>query len=78
MRSVSVGEFIIRELGEDDLELLNPVFRTMQQEYQRQYGVAVIYPGPLFYLLPGYKSQYHGCQYPERTLRVKQDLVQDG
>lgn len=33
--AVSVGEFIIRELLVDDLELLNPVFKTIQQEYSQ-------------------------------------------
>ena len=55
MRSVSVGEFIIRELGEDDLELLNPVFRTMQQEYQRQYESPSFIPARYFISYPDIK-----------------------
>ena len=31
--SVSVGEYIIRELSEDDLELFNPGLRKIQNEY---------------------------------------------
>ncbi len=55
MRSVSVGEFIIRELAEDDLELLNPVFRTMQQEYQRQYESPSFIPARYFISYPDIK-----------------------
>ena len=55
MRSVSVGEFIIRELSEDDLELLNPVFRTMQQEYQRQYESPSFIPARYFISYPDIK-----------------------
>ena len=32
-RNVTVGEFILRELAVDDLELVNPLFRTIQTEY---------------------------------------------
>ena len=32
---VTVGEFIVHELTEDELEMQNPVFRTIQSEYQR-------------------------------------------
>ena len=48
-------EFIIRELSEDDLELLNPVFRTMQQEYQRQYESPSFIPARYFISYPDIK-----------------------
>ena len=55
MRSVSVGEFIIRELSEDDLELLNPVFRSIQLEYQRQYESPSFIPARYFISHPDIK-----------------------
>lgn len=36
-RVVTVGEFIVRELAADDLEMQNPLCRTIQTEYQRCY-----------------------------------------
>ena len=36
-RVVTVGEFIVRELAADDLEMQNPLCRTIQTEYQRRY-----------------------------------------
>ena len=36
-RMVTVGEFIVRELAADDLEMQNPLCRTIQTEYQRRY-----------------------------------------
>lgn len=36
-RSVSVGEYIINELAEDELLLMNPQLQAIQQEYRQQY-----------------------------------------
>lgn len=36
---VTVGEYIIHELSEDDLLMLNPKFQGIQQEYSRQYKI---------------------------------------
>lgn len=54
-RSVSVGEFIVRELAEDDLELLNPVFRAIQTEYQQQYESPSFIPARHFIAHPDIK-----------------------
>lgn len=37
LRSVSVGEYIINELAEDELLLMNPQLQAIQQEYRQQY-----------------------------------------
>lgn len=55
MRSVSVGEFIVRELAEDDLELLNPLFRAIQTEYQLQYESPSFIPARHFIAHPDIK-----------------------
>ena len=55
MRSVSVGEFIVRELAEDDLELLNPIFRAIQTEYQQQYESPSFIPARYFIAHPDIK-----------------------
>ena len=55
MRSVSVGEFIVRELAEDDLELLNPLFRSIQTEYQQQYESPSFIPARHFIAHPDIK-----------------------
>mgnify|MGYP002560508301 FL=1 len=55
MRSVSVGEFIVRELAEDDLELLNPLFRAIQTEYQQQYESPSFIPARHFIAHPDIK-----------------------
>ena len=55
MRSVSVGEFIVRELAEDDLELLNPLFRVIQTEYQQQYESPSFIPARYFIAHPDIK-----------------------
>ena len=47
-RSVSVGEFIIQELLEDELELLNPVFNTICKEYQQQQSSPSFLPARYF------------------------------
>lgn len=46
--SVSVGEYIIRELSEDDLELFNPGLRKIQNEYQNHYKSAGFIPAKFF------------------------------
>lgn len=55
MRSVSVGEFIVRELAEDDLELLNPLYRSIQTEYQQQYESPSFIPARHFIAHPDIK-----------------------
>ena len=35
--SVTVGEYIIHELAEDELEMLNPRLREIQNEYRKNY-----------------------------------------
>lgn len=52
LRNVTVGEFIIRELGEDDLELLNPVFNIIQKEYEREYQSSSFLPARHFIAYP--------------------------
>lgn len=47
-RTISVGEFIIRELADDDLELLNPVFNTIREEYKREYQSGSFIPARHF------------------------------
>lgn len=46
--SVSVGEYIIRELEEDDLELYNGLFRKIQQEYKAHYKTPGFSPARFF------------------------------
>ena len=46
--SVSVGEYIIDELSEDDLLMLNPIFREIQQEYYRNYKSDGFLPAKYF------------------------------
>lgn len=45
---VSVGEYIIRELEEDDLELFNNLFREIQQEYKVNYNIPGFSPARFF------------------------------
>ncbi len=46
--SVSVGEYIIRELCEDELELFNPGLRKIQNEYRKHYKTAGFIPAKFF------------------------------
>lgn len=46
--SVCVGEYIIQELDEDELELLNPRFRIIQQEYREHFRSAGFIPAKYF------------------------------
>lgn len=46
--SVSVGEYIIRELGEDELELFNPGLRKIQNDYRDHYKTAGFIPAKFF------------------------------
>lgn len=46
--SVSVGEYIIRELSEDELELFNPGLRKIQHEYQSHYKTPGFIPAKFF------------------------------
>lgn len=45
---VSVGEYIIRELQEDDLEMLNPRYQAIQQEYRDNYKNPGFLPSKYF------------------------------
>ncbi len=54
-REVSVGEFIIRELSEDDLEMQNSLFRTIQMEYKQHAEVPDFDPGRYFITYPDVK-----------------------
>ena len=47
-RVVTVGEFIVRELAADDLEMQNPLCRTIQTEYQRRYELPDFDPARYF------------------------------
>ncbi|MDR1273423.1 MAG: DNA primase [Odoribacteraceae bacterium] len=51
-RPVSVGEFIIRELAEDDLTLLNPVYNAIREEYHRQHVSSGFIPARHFIAYP--------------------------
>lgn len=46
--AVSVGEYIIHELAEDELLLLNPRLREIQQEYRQQCGTTGFLPARYF------------------------------
>lgn len=46
--AVSVGEYIINELAEDELLMLNPVFREIQYEYRRNYKSEGFLPAKYF------------------------------
>lgn len=46
--SVSVGEYIIRELCEDELELFHPSLRKIQSEYQNHYKTVGFIPAKFF------------------------------
>lgn len=46
--TVSVGEYIIRELLEDDLEMFNPCFQAIQKEYQQNYKMPDFMPSKYF------------------------------
>lgn len=46
--SVSVGEYIIRELSEDELELFHPGLRKIQNEYQSHFKTAGFIPAKFF------------------------------
>lgn len=45
---VSVGEYIINELAEDELEMLNPKLQEIQQEYQKNCKVPGFIPAKYF------------------------------
>lgn len=45
---VSVGEYIIEELAEDDLEMFHPVFCEIQKEYRKNYKTAGFIPAKFF------------------------------
>ena len=46
--SVSVGEYIISELAEDELLMLNPRFREIQSEYRRNFRSEGFIPAKYF------------------------------
>ena len=46
--SVSVGEYIIEELGEDELEMFNPGFCEIQKEYRAHYKTPGFIPAKFF------------------------------
>ncbi len=46
--AVSVGEYIINELAEDELLMLNPLFREIQHEYRRNYKSEGFLPAKYF------------------------------
>lgn len=46
--SVSVGEYIIEELGEDELEMFNPGFCEIQKEYRAHYKTTGFIPAKFF------------------------------
>lgn len=46
--SVSVGEYIINELSEDDLEMFNPKFKEIQTEYRKNYRTPGFIPAKYF------------------------------
>lgn len=48
LRSVSVGEYIIEELSEDDLEMFNPELCEIQKEYQAHYKSVGFIPAKFF------------------------------
>ena len=54
-RTVTVGEFIIRELAEDDLVMQNPLFRTIQTEYQQRCETPDFAPSRYFSTHPDIK-----------------------
>lgn len=45
---VSVGEYIIEELAEDELQMFHPCLREIQQEYQRHYKTPGFIPAKHF------------------------------
>lgn len=47
-RSISVGEYIIQELGEDELELFNPGLHKIQEEYKNHYKTPGFIPAKYF------------------------------
>lgn len=47
-RTVSVGEYIINELAEDELLLMNPQLREIQQEYRKQCKTPGFIPAKYF------------------------------
>ncbi|MDR2131482.1 MAG: DNA primase [Odoribacteraceae bacterium] len=51
-RAVTVGEFIIRELDEDDLTLFNPVYNTICEEYRKQLSSPSFFPDRHFIAYP--------------------------
>ena len=65
-RVVSVGEFIIRELEEDDLMLLNPTYNTIHEEYRRHLSTPSFLPGRHFIAYPD-----------ERVNRVVADILSE-
>ena len=46
--AITVGEYIIRELAEDELLLLNPRLREIQQEYRQHCGTPGFLPARYF------------------------------
>ena len=55
---VTVGEYIIRELAEDDLEFLHPTFNTILQAYRREYAT------------PGFLPARHFMAYPDTKVNA--------
>ncbi|MDR1415607.1 MAG: DNA primase [Odoribacteraceae bacterium] len=65
-RPVSVGEFVIRELAEDELTLLNPVYNAIREEYGARH------------LSPGFIPARHFIAYPdERVSAVVADILSE-
>ena len=46
---ITVGEYIIHELAEDELLMLNSRLQEIQQEYRRQYKTAGFIAAKIFY-----------------------------
>ncbi|MDR2414299.1 MAG: DNA primase [Odoribacteraceae bacterium] len=51
-RAATVGEFIIRELEDDELTLLNPLYNTIREEYQKQLASPSFLPARHFIAYP--------------------------
>lgn len=55
VRSVSVGEFIISELADDELDFLNPVYNLIREEYRQRLHQADFIPARYFIAYPDSK-----------------------
>jgi DNA primase len=51
-RAVSVGEFIIHELDDDELTLMNPVYNTIREEYDKRQSSPSFFPDRHFIAYP--------------------------